>query len=925
VHADEAGFASRIAELLRQRGAAVFELRGGARTQLDGESWRIDLADPAGWQAALAQARLRAGGRIAGLVLAGGLDARLAPEPEHESLADIDRIEALQTQSLGPALAAAKALAASDAPDLRAWVLTRAAQPAGGIVPDLVQASLWSLAGVMAAELAAQKLVRIDLDAQSRDEEAAAVVEHVLHPDAEDRIALRGAQRLVARLTPSKPEPRLPESPLRLEIRERGSLSNLHLAPVAREAPGPGQVEIRVLATGLNFRDVLNALGMYPGDPGPLGNECAGIVSAVGEGVTGLAVGDDVVAMTDRSFATWVLAPAVMTVKKPPEMEFAAAATVPVTFLTALHALRDLSGIKRGDRVLIHAVTGGVGMAALQLALRAGAEVYGTAGTPAKRALAKRLGAHHVSDSRSLAFAEDFRRAIAGQGGEGMDIVLNSLAGDFIPASLALLKPGGHFVEIGKTGIWDHAKVAEIYPGRHYHPLYLGEVAAARPEHVRGMLEEILADIGRGELHALPVRCWPLDEAEAAFRFMGQGHHTGKIVITQSPAPAIRADASYLVTGGLGGLGLACAAGLADAGARHLTLLGRKPPGAAARSAIDALRARGVSVSVAAADVADAGAVARVLATMSPGGISPRLAGILHAAGTVDDGMLAELNLERFAAVLAPKVRGTWNLHALTATMPLDFFVAFSSGASLLGSPGQGNYAAANAFMDALAHRRRLQGRHALAINWGSWAGAGMAAGVDASHRRRWATLGLSMIEPADGVDMLMRLLRANRHAVAAALPLNRRRLPAGLAPFYSLLRPAAASPSSAAKGMTPPADLLPQLQAASGQQQRSLLQDFLAEQVVKVLALGSGFVVDRQRSLMDLGMDSLMAMELRNRVQTATRLRVAVADLLQGPSIEKLAAELLAQMGSDDGSVAQTGESAGTKAEAETWEEGTL
>jgi len=935
LHIDEAGAGAQVARTLRGHGATVIELHGAAGDAgsaasdgFEGVQWRIDPADKHQWRRALAEAQRRAGGRLAGFVLAGSLDKR-APLDEQEGLADIGPITSAQTAVLSGALAAAQSLADVDT---RVWVLTRGAQAAGGAsstAPDLVQAPLWALAGVMAAELAAQRVVRIDLDADApatargAEEEAATIAQHLLHPDAEDRIALRGAQRLVARLAPSKAEPRLPEAPLQLVITERGSLANLRLLPVPREVPGPGRIEIRVHATGLNFRDVLNALGMYPGDPGPLGNECAGVVSAVGPGVTEFAVGDEVVAMVDKSFATWAIAPAVMAVKKPREMEFAEAATVPVTFLTALHALRDLAGLKRGDRVLIHAVTGGVGMAALQLALRAGAEVYGTAGTPSKRALAKRLGAHHVGDSRSLSFAEDFRRAMGAEGGvPGMDIVLNSLAGDFIPESLSLLRPGGHFIEIGKTGIWDPAKVAEVYPGRHYHPLYLGEIAAARPEYVKGMLQEVLGDIGRGELRALPARCWPLDEAEAAFRFMGQGHHTGKIVITQSPAPVIRADASYLVTGGLGGLGLACASGLADAGARHLTLLGRKAPGKAALQAIDALRARGVAVRVASADVADAQALAHVL---EPAEGQPPLRGVLHAAGTVDDAMLAALDSDRFFGVMAPKVSGSWNLHALTAKTPLDFLVCFSSGASLLGSPGQGNYAAANAFMDALAHRRRSCGRHALAINWGSWSGAGMAESVDASHRRRWAALGLSMIEPAEGVGMLMRLLQANRHAVAAALPLARSRLPPGLAPFYALLQTTRPAATAASGASTPAADLLPRLQSAGREEQRALLQDFLADQVVKVLALGSGHAVDRQRSLMDLGMDSLMAMELRNRLQTATRLTVAVADLLQGPSIRELADQLLGQLATAaPAGPPKTPPAAGTASEP-AWEEGTL
>ncbi len=926
------GVAAAVADLLGARGAgAAITIHAGNRSSFEGDIWQMDLADPVAWREALAEGRRRGGGQLAGVVLAGGIDVPF-PASDRESPSDIEAIERAQMTLIATVLAASKALAESD---VRVWVVTRGAQAAGDVAPDLVQAPVWAVAGVMATELAAQKVVRIDLDGDGGDvaREAAALADHLLQPDGEDRIALRGAQRLVARLTPSSAEPRLPETPLCLQITERGTLSNLRLVDVPRPAPGPGELEIRVHATGLNFRDVLNALGMYPGDPGPLGNECAGVVTAIGEGVQGFCVGDEVVTLVDRSFATWVLARAALTVKKPVGMEFAAAATVPVTFLTALYALRELSQIKPGDRVLIHAVTGGVGMAALQLALRAGAIVYGTAGTPAKRALASRLGVHHVGDSRSLSFVEEFRRAGIG---EGIDIVLNSLAGDFIPATLGLLRPGGHFVEIGKIGIWDAATVAEAFPGRHYHALYLGEIAATRPDYLRGLLDELFADMQGGTLRALPAHCWPLDDAEAAFRFMGQGHHTGKIVITQSPAPSIRPDVSYLVTGGFGGLGLACAAGLADAGARHLVLLGRRAPSGAAVQAIDALRQRGVNVTEVFADVADADALARALGHLLPSGggqpatgapTAPPLRGILHTAGVLDDGVLAELTPERFLAVMAPKVRGTWNLHALTATTPLDFFVAFSSGSAVFGSPGQGNYAAANAFMDALASRRRLAGRHGLSINWGSWAGVGMAASIDESHHRRWAALGASMIEPRAGVDMLLQLIRANRHAVAVALPLHRAHLRSDLPPFYALLRPAAPA-GHAAPGDVRPVDLRQRLLAVDDDARRELLQAFLATQVVTVLALGGGYHVDPQRSLVDLGMDSLMAMELRNRVQAATGLRLAVTDLLQGATVHTLAVELAVHV--DAGSAvsgAPVSDAITTPAVSADagWEEGTL
>lgn len=836
---------------------------------------------------------------LRGIVVAWALEAPVAA----------DAMEATQQHLLETLLPVVQSLGEATA---RLWWLTRGAQPVAGSVPDLVQAPLWGLGGVVASEYPALRCVRVDLDPVVRPDETALLFDSVWLADNEDRVALRDGLRHVARLVPGEFLPS--DEALRLEITERGSLDKLALLKVAREAPGPGQVEIRVHATGLNFRDVLNALGMYPGDPGPLGNECSGVITAVGVDVTDLRVGDEVIAMVDRSFATWVIAPAALTVHKPPCMSFAEAATIPVTFLTAEYALKHLGGMKKGDRVLIHAVTGGVGMAALQLARRAGAEVFGTAGSPAKRALALELGAHHIADSRSLSFAPDVVRDSAGQ---GVDIVLNSLAGDFIPESLRLLRPGGHFIEIGKTGIWDAAQVGRTFPGVKYHPLYLGEVAAARPEFVRNMLRELLADFEAGVLQPLPQRLYPIERSEDAFRFMGQGHHVGKIVITQQPAPAIRPDASYLITGGLTGLGLETARWLVEQGARHLVLVGRRAPSPQTLDTLASLERAGASVQVAHADVADAAQLSELIGGLS--GQTPRLRGVVHAAGVVDDGLLSELDVERFRRVMLPKVRGTWNLHQATSRLALDFFVCFSSGAALLGSPGQGNYAAANSFLDALAHVRRSRGQHALSINWGSWSEVGMAAAVDESHRRRWASMGLGMITPDEGMRMLGQMLRSARSPQMAALPLVRSRLPSNLGPFFSALvsvapvRPAATATSAQV-------DILQRLTEAPEGSRPDLLEVYLSDQVTRVLALGASYQMDTQRSLIDMGMDSLMAMELRNRLQTALNVRIAVADLLDGPSIVKLSAMVLGSL-----ALAATAAPAGDERAAADWEEGTL
>ena len=903
---DDDALSAALAAQMAARGALTHVAIHGASYERTADGWQIDATDASHYRRLLAESSPNNGAPWQGVVVMVGAHATADPL----SVAALDRAHSLPIATL---LAAVPSFADSGA---RFVIVTHGTQPVGDVVPDLTNAPVWGLANVIAGEYPALRVARIDLDTAPRKDTAELLALSVLIGDTEDRIALRGGQRYVARLSQGVLQHVDALPPRRLEITERGILENLRLNVVPREAPGPGQVEIRVYATGLNFRDVLNALGMYPGDPGPLGNECSGVITAVGENVGDLCVGDEVVTMIDQSFATYVIAPAMQTVRKPANLSFVEAATIPVTFLTAEYALSHLAGIKPRDKVLIHAATGGVGMAAIQLARRAGAEIFGTAGSPAKRTMAIALGAHHISDSRSLVFAEDFSRITQG---DGVDIVLNSLAGDFIPTSLRLLRQGGHFIEIGKTGIWDAAAVAQSFPGVNYHPLYLGEITAKEPQFMRDMLQRLMDDFASGVLTPLPQKVYPLERAEEAFRFMGQGLHTGKIVITQQRAPEVHANASYMITGGLGGLGLTCAQWLIGRGARSLVLVGRRGPSADVQLQLDAWRAHGVTVTVASCDIAVACDVTALLEQIRT--TLPPLRGILHAAGVVDDGTVAEQTLDRFRRVMSPKVAGTWNLHQLTRPLPIDFFVMFSSGAALLGSPGQSNYAAANSFMDALAYVRRAEGRHAVSINWGSWAEVGMAAEVGESHRRRWAAMGLGMITPAEGVRMLEDVLLRSASANVAALPLDMARLPRTIGVFFERLltkQPKQATQSAASGG-----DILRQLTGAAGADRMSILRDFLTEQIVRVLALSSASRARPDQSLMDIGMDSLTAMELRNRVQSAVKVRLSVADLLQGPTINELAVGLLAEL-----DLGETTATAGATATAEpraAWEEGSL
>ena len=360
----------------------------------------------------------------------------------------------------------------------------------------------------------------------------------------EDQVAVRGDTRFVARLAPRKIEARTDSSaatPVRLEIAKRGALDQLVLRPVLQPEPGAGQVVIRVQAAGLNFRDVLNTLGMYPGDAGGLGQECAGTIIAVGAGVSALSVGDSVMAMAYDSLGTFAMAKAALTVRMPSRLSFIEAATLPITFATAEYALNHLAHLKAGDRVLIHAAAGGVGLAAVQVCMRAGATVFATAGSPAKRDFLRSLGVQHVYDSRTLDFADQI---LSDTDGTGVDVVLNSLTGAAIPRSLDVLATGGRFLEIGKRDILDPQQVAALGRAIDYHIIYLGDVAEREPDLVGRILQDIAAAVAAEVLAPLPLRAFALADAAEAFRYMAQARHIGKVVLTPN-APAAKASSTF--------------------------------------------------------------------------------------------------------------------------------------------------------------------------------------------------------------------------------------------------------------------------------------------------------------------------------------------------------------------------------------------
>ncbi|WP_396136940.1 type I polyketide synthase [Amycolatopsis sp. 505] len=762
----------------------------------------------------------------------------------------------------------------------RLVLVTRGAVGAadGDRVPDLTAAPVWGLLRSAQFENPG-RLVLVDLD--DEDPRSAALLGAVA--SGEPQLALRDGRALAARLVRAGTGTLLqpPEGNWRLDSTGRGTLQNLALVPnPLPETLGPGTVRVAIRAAGMNFRDVLIGLGMYPGEP-LMGIEGAGVVLECGEGVTGLAPGDKVMGFFPGSFGPRSVADQRMLAKIPDGWSFSEAASVPIVFLTAYYGLVDLAGLRAGESVLVHAGAGGVGMAAIQLARHLGAEVYATA-SPGKWDVLRASGLDdaHLASSRTTGFAELFREA---SGGRGVDVVLNALTHEFVDASFALMPRGGRFLEMGKADVRDAGAVAATHPGVRYQAFDLVE---AGPDRIRELFTEVLALFEAGALTPLPVRTWDVRRAPEAFRFVSQAKHVGKVVLTMPPSFG---DGTVLITGGTGALGGLVARRLVTGhGVRDLVLLSRRGPDAPGAAELAAgLRDLGADVRVVAADAADRRELAAVLAGI------PALTGVVHAAGVLDDGVVASLTPERLNAVLRPKVDAALNLHELTRDRGLSAFVLFSSAAATLGSPGQGNYAAANAFLDALAQHRAARGLPAGSLGWGPWATDGMLREADLAKLARSAFVPFTADRGLDLFDVAA----ARPEPALLPLQLDPAALSAqsGLPPlFASLVRAPARRTASAAVPGDGPA-LAERLAGVPETERGDFLLDVVRGHVATVLGHGSAADVEGSRGFLDLGFDSLTAVELRNRLTAESGLRLPATLIFDHPSPADLAAHLLA------------------------------
>ncbi|MQY07652.1 type I polyketide synthase [Actinomadura macrotermitis] len=753
-------------------------------------------------------------------------------------------------------------------------------------VTDLAQAAVWGAVRTAQTEHPG-RLVLVDVDGH----EASLASLAPSLATGEPQLALRAGARHVPRLLPAAPGgtgAAADGRPWRLDM-EPGDMESLRVTPAAEAPLGPGEIRVAVRAAALNFRDVAVAAGIVDRHRvWPLmGFDGAGVVAETGPGVTGVSPGDRVTGVFTKStaFASTAVTDHRLVIPLPAEWTFPEAATVPVAFLTAWHAFVELAELRPGESVLVHTGTGGVGLAAVQLARHLGAEVFATA-SPAKQPALRALGLDdaHIASSRSTAFERHFRETTRGK---GVDVVLNSLSGDVVDAGLRLLAPGGRFIELGRTDLREPDDVARDHPGVAYREFDLGMLDPGR---LHAMLGPLRGLFHRGVLHPLPCAAWDVRHARDAFEHMRRAEHTGKIVLTV-PRPLDR-DGTVLVTGGTGTLGALLARHLVTGhGVRHLLLTGRRGPDA---PGADALRAEladlGAEVAVVACDAADREALRRVLAGVPA---EHPLTAVVHTAAVVDDGVITSLTPEMNDRVLRAKADAALNLHLLTRGSDLAAFVLYSSLASVLSNGGQANYSAANAFVDALAFHRARHGLPATSLAWGLWERASELTGrLGQADLARLAGNGMLPLSDEDGLALFDAALADGGPFFVAAhidLPtLGGRPLDASPPILRHLVRPKRtragarrADPAAAAD----PASLRERLAALPASDRVRELLRLVRTHAASVLGHSRAEAIDGDRRFRDMGFDSLAAVQLRNRVGKLTGLKLPTTVVFDHPT----------------------------------------
>ncbi|WP_411033328.1 SDR family NAD(P)-dependent oxidoreductase [Shinella sp. BYT-45] len=784
-----------------------------------------------------------------------------------------------------------------------------------GAAASPLSAGLWAFARVLSNEFS-----EIDIhlvDAEREDWRKALHLVSAGHGEREWRIVggARHAEalRAVGGPVPSCDVSRADFAAATVRQRTPSRVDSLYWESMDRPAPAAGEVLVEVAAAGLNFRDVMWAMGLLPEEAledgfagATIGMEFSGRVAAVGEGVQDLAVGDRVMGIGPAAFSTHTVIRRAGLAKLPDELDLVAAATVPVTFLTAWYALVELGRARPGETVLIHGAAGGVGLAAIQIAKVLGLTIIGTAGSDEKRSYLRSLGVDLVFDSRSLSFVADVKAAT---GGEGVDLVLNSLFSDAMERSIELVKPFGRFLELGKRDYYADRKIG-LRPFRRnvsYFGIDADQLPLKAPALTKSIFEQLGALFAKGDLRALPYRTFEHDEIADAFRLMQNAGHIGKIVLLPPQAGhdavaaasgrpvAFDAQGIHVVVGGIGGFGLSAADWLAARGARRLALVTRRGiSDAETDAAVAAWRKRGVAASLHACDVTDPTAVDALLARLRK---EAPIKGVVHAAMVLDDALLPNLTQERFRRVIDVKARGAAILDRATRKDRLDYFLMFSSATTLIGNPGQANYVAANGYLEGLARARRSQGLPALAVAFGAISDKGYLARNDEVGDLLARRIGSTAMKAATALAMVEAHMRDDPGTVDAAVvvcsPIDwaaARNLKIVGTPLFEVLLKQAGPAGSGSVGDT--VDLAALVAQKSEAEALDALYALVAEEMATILRVPES-ALGRDKVLKDVGLDSLMAVELALSFKEKTGFDIPITSVGDTTTIENVVRNL--------------------------------
>jgi NADPH:quinone reductase-like Zn-dependent oxidoreductase/surfactin synthase thioesterase subunit/NADP-dependent 3-hydroxy acid dehydrogenase YdfG/aryl carrier-like protein len=801
------------------------------------------------------------------------------------------------------------------------WIVTNGAQSIDSDenILSIDQTSIWGLGRVFINEHQNLSTTCVDLSKKTSREEIDLLFDEICAVSQEEEVAFRGDKRYLhklLRISPEKAEENAMKKiegeniPYTLTIDTYGVLDNLKYRETPKKKPGYGEVEVEIFASALNFKDVMLSMGLldkaalenvYTG--ASLGMECSGKIVSVGEGVSDFQIGDEVLAIGPGCFGSSVITKSTLVVKKPSHLSYEEAATIPMVYLTAYYSIVYLGRLQKDEKILIHSATGGVGLAAINLARQIGAEIYATAGNDQKREYLKSLGVKHVMDSRSLDFASQIMELT---NGKGVDLVLNSLSGTALSKSVDLLGEYGRFVEIGKTDIYENSKLSlrPFANNLSYYAVDIDKLLLKRDELCGQLFKDFMKFFDDNTFVHHPYKSFPASQVTDAFQFMAQAKHVGKVIVTMKDeslkilpstdiSTVINDQSSYVITGGCSGFGLSIAKKLVDFGAKHLVLISRSGPKTDEdKQMIHEMEISGVHVYDARADVSSNEQVAEVFEKVNK--TMPEIKGIIHSAMVIEDTVSVDIDHEKLMKVIRPKVFGAMVLHNLTEKMSLDFFVSFSSMSSIYGNAGQGNYSAANAFLDGFSFYRRSKGLPATTINWGVIGEAGYVA-QNVKVANILASQGWKSFNTSQTYEILEKTLLINPTQIVALhtdWPTVGKFFPMAVqsARFSHLVHEGMDSKGgSAGQGSS----LLQSLLSADPDKRVSMLQKEVHEQIARILGTSSS-KIEVNEPINNMGLDSLMANQLRNWIQQNLNYDFSMMKIMRGPTIIELTNLLL-------------------------------